>query len=66
MVNKIPNPGSDEALDQGCICPVLDNAHGKGYYAGPEGTFVMVADCPLHGIKARAERRAQDADTPAR
>jgi hypothetical protein len=26
---KVPNPGSDEAIDQGCSCPVLDNSHGK-------------------------------------
>lgn len=27
---KHPNPGSNQALDQGCTCPVLDNGHGKG------------------------------------
>ena len=52
----IPSPGSDAALDQGCICPVLDNAHGLGYMGGvkdPDGNvmFVMNATCPLHGRK---------------
>ena len=23
-------PGSDAAVADGCICPVMDNAHGKG------------------------------------
>lgn len=39
-----PNPGSDEALDQGCRCPVLDNSHGRG-----PGPFWINGDCPLHG-----------------
>ncbi len=40
-----PNPGSKEAQDQGCTCPVLDNNHGKGV----GGLFWMNSDCPLHG-----------------
>lgn len=43
-----PNPGSDEAIAKGCKCPVLDNAHGRGYLGKP-GIFVLSADCPLHG-----------------
>lgn len=46
----IPNPGSDEALDQGCRCPVLDNNHGEGSDWGP-GKFWRSADCPLHGME---------------
>jgi len=41
------NPGSDEALDNGCLCPVLDNGHGKRR----DGLFWMNADCPIHSIK---------------
>lgn len=41
------NPGSDEALDKGCLCPVLDNGHGKKR----DGLFWMNIDCPLHGVK---------------
>lgn len=51
----LPNPGSDEAIDAGCVCPVLDNAHGKGYYAGPPGTFVMNEDCLVHGRLRKAQ-----------
>ena len=43
----IPNPGSDEAIKQGCTCPVMDNEHGRGYM-GIKGTYVWVMDCPLH------------------
>lgn len=46
MTDK-PNPGSDEAIDQGCTCPVLDNAHGEGYM-GVSGRFMISADCPIH------------------
>ena len=41
-------PGSDYALDNGCRCPVLDNAHGRGY-RGDSDVFVISQSCPLHG-----------------
>lgn len=39
-------PGSNSALDNGCLCPVLDNGHGQGR---GDGTFWINAECPLHG-----------------
>lgn len=42
------NPGSPEAVAQGCKCPVLDNCHGKGYLVPGSGMFVMSSACPLH------------------
>lgn len=43
-----PNPGSDEAVRRGCLCPVLDNARGLGIYRdGKE--FWIDHGCPLHG-----------------
>lgn len=45
-----PNPGSQEAIDAGCSCPILDNSHGRGYM-GVEGIFVYVKDCPVHEWK---------------
>lgn len=44
---NVPAPGSDAALDQGCRCPVLDNAHGIGYMGVP-GRWVQAQGCPLH------------------
>ena len=51
---SMPPPGSDAALDQGCVCPVLDNSHGMGYLGGikdkdGETIYVVRADCDLHG-----------------
>lgn len=46
-VISVPNPGSDEALELGCTCPVLDNGHGRG--AGP---FWINEGCPVHGPHA--------------
>lgn len=47
-----PNPGSKEAIKAGCICPVLDNAQGKGTLAWGGMTespnFWITAGCPLH------------------
>jgi hypothetical protein len=48
MAVGIPNPGSDEAIDQGCICAVLDNNHGKFAPYPPHGWWLTVG-CPVHG-----------------
>jgi len=47
------NPGSDEAIDAGCKCPVLDNGHGRGLYTDEKGErqFVIAGNCPLHGFE---------------
>jgi hypothetical protein len=49
-----PNPGSDAALEMGCLCPVLDNNYGEGSDWGPN-KFWQVADCPLHGMEHKDE-----------
>lgn len=38
----IPNPGTQEAIDACCTCPVWDDEDGNL-------KFWMRADCPLHG-----------------
>lgn len=51
-------PGSAEAVAQGCICPRMDNAYGRGYLGGMkdpdtgETMYVRVTDCPMHGAAA--------------
>lgn len=45
------NPGSDEAIAKGCICPVLDNGHGKGSGRVDEDgnpQFWVTQGCPIH------------------
>jgi hypothetical protein len=45
----MPNPGSDEAIKQGCTCPVLDNGRGRGRYGFGAGPLYWIAfECPLH------------------
>ena len=54
---KKPNPGSDEAIDLGCCCPILDNEHGKGAY-GDGKMFWYAEGCPVHApnkISTRSE-----------
>ncbi len=46
-MKKKPKPGSDEAIEQGCTCPVLDNGHGRGSARG-ENIFWISGDCKLH------------------
>ena len=44
-----PNPGSKEVREQGCLCPVIDNEHGKGYLGnGKQFGFVINENCSLH------------------
>ena len=42
------NPGSEEAVENGCSCPVIDNRHGRGY-RGRAGEFIYDLSCPIHG-----------------
>ena len=63
-MNK-PNPGSQEAIDQGCLCPVEDNCRGLGLpITTSEGelqiAFWMSGDCPLHGIEERKKAATQE------
>ena len=44
---EAPNPGTQEAIDAGCTCPVIDNCHGEGY-RHQKGVFIYVRGCPLH------------------
>lgn len=45
---KTPNPGSKEAQEKGCKCPVIDNHYGNGRPGenGPE--FWISGDCLIH------------------
>jgi len=51
---EIPNPGSTEAQQAGCICAVLDNNHGKWAPRPPDGWWITVG-CPVHPSLLGAE-----------
>lgn len=57
--NNTPNPGSNEAVNKGCTCPIMDNARGRGYMGIP-GQFVMSAGCPLHGVNTNEQNSIPD------
>jgi hypothetical protein len=44
---KIPNPGSELAVKQGCTCAVLDNCRGDPEFGKIRG-FYITKGCPLH------------------
>lgn len=48
-----PNPGSDEAQDQGCTCPIFDNNHGTYAPFQPDGWWIN-AGCPIHATTEAA------------
>ena len=43
-----PTPGSDDAIAQGCTCPVLDNGRGRGYQIDGKRQFWIDWACPVH------------------
>lgn len=57
-----PPPGSAEARERGCTCPVLDNGHGKGsgrVSEAGEPLYWIFGNCPLHGcITPEMQRQA--------
>ena len=46
-----PNPGSPEAVRQGCTCPVIYNRYGKGI-RDDRDEFWINGGCLLHGMEA--------------
>lgn len=47
------NPGSKEAIELGCVCPVTDNHYGKGFYMSQSDTepkFWISGECTLHTL----------------
>lgn len=47
--DSLLKPGSKEAIKCGCICPVMDNHHGRGFPYGGSLCFWHSVDCPIHG-----------------
>ena len=45
-----PNPGSKEAEEAGCSCPVYSNNFGEGFEESGEVCYVVSEGCPLHSI----------------
>jgi hypothetical protein len=58
-MSEKPNPGSQEAQDQGCICPVMDNGRGDPEIGRIRG-FVMVIGCPIHAPETNSEKEGSD------
>jgi len=42
-----PPPGSLDAIKDGCLCPILDNAQGRGWMLVP-GAYWITEGCPVH------------------
>lgn len=42
-------PGSKEAVEAGCTCPIMDNNHGLGFCVDGKTYFFRDQNCPLHG-----------------
>lgn len=51
---SIPRPGSEEATNIGCRCPVVDNHHGAGYRGGGHG-YLYASQCTVHRLGERMD-----------
>lgn len=52
-----PKPGSREATERGCTCPVMENYYGRGCMGdGEKYGWVYSGGCPLHC--AEVDRKA--------
>lgn len=44
-----PAPGSPDAVDQGCRCPIRENHMGRGINGdGSRHMWLILSTCPLH------------------
>lgn len=61
MVEKIekPNPGSENAIKQGCLCPVIDNHYGRGVPTDQGPEFWYSENCPLHILESEIKPRSK-------
>jgi hypothetical protein len=58
-VHNKPNPGSDEAIALGCVCPRYDNCRGRGVMGdGEKNGWWMNEHCPLHGTSSKENQNA--------
>jgi hypothetical protein len=66
----VPSPGSDRALAQGCLCPVIDNGRGAGcgqlHPTSGRTLFVMSTACPLHGVAVGYEWEPEEPEEASR
>ena len=59
--SKIPNPGSIEAIDLGCICPRMDNSSGSGaFIIDGEPQFWYTLGCPIHITEIEAIEKDEE------
>jgi hypothetical protein len=50
MTTRPPDPGSPDAIKEGCVCDPEANRHGKGVaMVGGIPWFTFKTECPLHG-----------------
>lgn len=54
-MGDLPNPGSNDAYQMGCTCPVMDNHHGAGIPTEDGPVFIIIGGCPLHDERVNQE-----------
>lgn len=61
-----PLPGSREAVELGCTCPVMDNCHGKGMYISEDGhpVYAYSGGCLLHAPAEYSEGDIDEREDP--
>ena len=63
QMNATPPPGSPEAVEQGCTCPVFDNCKGRGCgLTDKDGKplYYIHKRCPLHVAVLNSQSTLQE------
>lgn len=56
-----PKPGSYEAIEKGCKCPIMDNHYGKGIGSnGEKYGWYQSEGCPMHWLRKTCENQTSN------
>ena len=61
---KKANPGTDEAIRNGCACPVIDNHRGKGRPMADGRVWIYNGNCGYHSAETIEAGRRNGASMP--
>ena len=57
---NVPNPGTQDAIDMGCTCPIIDNHYGEGIPTDDGFAFWYNQECPIHGFEVNIREEDED------
>ncbi len=56
----MPKPGSAEAIEKGCLCPIMENNCGAGFVKNNALHYTIREECPLHSTEKTKKQSNED------